>query len=92
MFRTLIYPSSGACDYIDGLPHRLPCSVFVLYCLAPNTHTNNTTPPKTAIRAKTSIQIGVITETTSRSHGTQITLFSVITTVVITEKRVICVP
>ena len=27
MFRTLIYSSSGACDYIDGLPHRLPCSV-----------------------------------------------------------------
>ena len=23
MFRTLICPSSGACDYIDGLPHRL---------------------------------------------------------------------
>ena len=27
MFRILICPSSGACDYIDGLPHRLPCSV-----------------------------------------------------------------
>ena len=27
MFRTLICPSSGACDYIDGLAHRLPCSV-----------------------------------------------------------------
>ena len=27
MFRTLICPSSGACDYIDGLPHRLLCSV-----------------------------------------------------------------
>ena len=27
MFRTLICPSSGACDYNDGLPHRLPCSV-----------------------------------------------------------------
>ena len=27
MFRTLICPSSGACDYIDGLPHRLSCSV-----------------------------------------------------------------
>ena len=30
MFRTLICPSSGACDYIDGLPHRLPCSVIVV--------------------------------------------------------------
>ena len=27
MFRTLICPSSGACDYVDGLPHRLSCSV-----------------------------------------------------------------
>ena len=27
MFQTLICPPSGACDYIDGLPHRLPCSV-----------------------------------------------------------------
>ena len=27
MFRTLICPSSGACDYNDDLPHRLPCSV-----------------------------------------------------------------
>jgi len=30
MFRTLICPSSGACDYTDGLPHRLPCSVIVV--------------------------------------------------------------
>ena len=27
MFRTLICPSSGACDCVDGLPHRLSCSV-----------------------------------------------------------------
>jgi len=27
MFRTLIYPSSGACDFADELPHRLFCSV-----------------------------------------------------------------
>ena len=27
MFRTLICPSSGACDYNDGLPHRLHFSV-----------------------------------------------------------------
>ena len=31
MFRTLICPSSGACDCVDGLPHRLSCSLFVLY-------------------------------------------------------------
>ena len=30
MFRTLICSSSGACDYNDGLPHRLPCSVIVV--------------------------------------------------------------
>ena len=24
MFRTLICPSSGACDYIDGLPQFIP--------------------------------------------------------------------
>ena len=27
MFRTLIYPSSGACDFAAELPHRLLCSV-----------------------------------------------------------------
>jgi hypothetical protein len=27
MFRTLICPSSGACDYDGGLPHRLSYSV-----------------------------------------------------------------
>ena len=30
MFRTLIYPSSGACDYVDELPHRSYCSQFVV--------------------------------------------------------------
>ena len=28
MFRTLIYPSSGACDCVDELPHRSSCSQF----------------------------------------------------------------
>ena len=27
MFRTLIYPSSGACDCVDELPHQSSCSV-----------------------------------------------------------------
>ena len=27
MFRTLVCPSSGAYDCVDGLPHRLSCSV-----------------------------------------------------------------
>ena len=35
MFRTLICPSSGACDCVDGLPHRLSCVllsyVYLLY-------------------------------------------------------------
>ena len=30
MFRTLIYPSSGACDCVDELPHRSCCSQFVV--------------------------------------------------------------
>ena len=30
MFRTLIYPSSGACDCADELPHRSSCSQFVV--------------------------------------------------------------
>ena len=29
MFRTLVYPSSGACDCVDELPHRSSCSQFV---------------------------------------------------------------
>jgi len=30
MFRTLIYPSSGACDFAVELPHRSFCSRFVV--------------------------------------------------------------
>ena len=30
MFRTLIYPSSGACDCVVELPHRSSCSQFVV--------------------------------------------------------------
>ena len=30
MFRTLIYPSSGACDCVDELPHRSTCSQFTV--------------------------------------------------------------
>ena len=30
MFRTLIYPSSRACDCVDELPHRSSCSQFVV--------------------------------------------------------------
>ena len=30
MFRTLIYPSSGACDCVDELPYRPSCSQFVV--------------------------------------------------------------
>ena len=30
MFRTLVYPSSGACDCVVKLPHRSSCSQFVV--------------------------------------------------------------
>ena len=30
MFRTLIYPSSGACDCVDEIPHRSSCSQFLV--------------------------------------------------------------
>ena len=30
MFWTLIYPSSGACDCVDELPHQSSCSQFVV--------------------------------------------------------------
>ena len=30
MFRTVIYPSSGACDCVDELPHRSSCSQFIV--------------------------------------------------------------
>ena len=30
VFRTLIYPSSGACDWVVELPHRSSCSQFVM--------------------------------------------------------------
>ena len=42
MFRTLIYPSSGACDCADELPHRSSCSQFVL-------QPAKRTPPKTSL-------------------------------------------
>jgi len=34
MFRALIYPSSGVCDYVVDLPHRLyfSCCVLELGC------------------------------------------------------------
>ena len=32
MFRTLIYPPSGAWDCVDELPHRSSCSQFVVCC------------------------------------------------------------
>jgi len=49
MFRTLIYPSTGACDYSVELPHRSYCSCFDATPTQPhrnsNTHRtkNNTT-------------------------------------------------
>ena len=30
IFQTLMYPSSGACDCVDELPHRSSCSQFVV--------------------------------------------------------------
>ena len=30
IFRTLIYPSAGACDCVVELPHRSSCSQFVV--------------------------------------------------------------
>jgi len=30
MFRTLMYPSSAACDSVVELPHRSSCSQFVV--------------------------------------------------------------
>ena len=36
MFRTLIYPSSGACDYSVELPHWSYCSVKTEYLAAPD--------------------------------------------------------
>jgi len=47
MFRTLIYPSSGACDCAVELPHWSFCSwfpVFVLQAAACNTDTTQTQP------------------------------------------------
>jgi len=34
MFRTLIYPSSEACDCVVELPHRSSCSQFVVWFCA----------------------------------------------------------
>ena len=39
MFRTLIYPSSGACDYVDELPHLSSCSKRKLHNPPPVPHT-----------------------------------------------------
>ena len=63
MFRTLIYPSSGACDYSVELPHWSYCSWFDVCCsgtripLQPN-HTE--TP--THIETRTREQCGDTTE------------------------------
>ena len=45
MFGTLIYPSSGACDYSVELPHWSYCSLFDVCCVsACNTDTTPTQP------------------------------------------------
>jgi len=47
MFRTLIYPSSGACDYSVELPHWSYCSWFDVcrrFGVACNTDTTPTQP------------------------------------------------
>jgi len=46
MFQTLIYPSSGACDYTDELPHWSLRSWFVVcwrFSLQHGYHSNPTT-------------------------------------------------
>ena len=48
MFRTLIYPSSGACDFVDELPHRSSCSVKT-DVLAISVHTKGTQIAKTSV-------------------------------------------
>jgi len=45
MFQTLIYPSSGACNYSVELPHWSYCSWFIVCCaLACNTDTTPIQP------------------------------------------------
>ena len=57
MFRTLIYPSSGACDCVGELPHRSSCSQFVVcgsfWCSFCRLKPAKRTPPNTS-RAKSS--------------------------------------
>ena len=54
MLRTLIYPSSGACDCVDELPHRSSCSQFGFWwCSFCRLQPAKRTPSKTA-RTKSS--------------------------------------
>jgi len=46
MFRTLIYPSSGACDCVDELPHQSSCSQFVVCFSLQNEHHLKPAAPK----------------------------------------------
>ena len=47
MFRTLIYPSSGACDFVEELPRRSSCSQFVV-CWSFWLKSAKRTPPNTS--------------------------------------------
>ena len=44
MFRILIYPSSGACNCVVKLPHRLFCSRFVMCWGCGNSTTQSQAP------------------------------------------------
>ena len=65
VFRTLIYPSSGACDCVDELPHRSSCSQFVVcwifgaagfrWCSFCRLQPAKRTPPKTSRELKTTM-------------------------------------
>jgi len=60
MFRTLIYPSSGACDYSVELPH-------LSYCSACNTDTSPTQPHRNSNTHRTkNITTNVVIQRNSR--------------------------
>ena len=86
MFRTLIYPSSGACDCVVELPHRSSCSQFVVcwrFGVAPqlscasacNTDTTQNQPHQVSISQRTENKA---TDVVIQQHGHELLMMDIL--------------
>ena len=67
MFQTLIYPSLGACDCVDELPHRSSCSEFVV-CWRFGVAENKTTDVVTQQHSRKLLMMDILISETCWAH------------------------